>query len=345
MEESEGASVGDLWYLDAAEVARLCETVDPLQVVTDAFLAVRSGRGAVEPEAALRWSASDGTAARSLVLPARYHDSYGCKIINSCVGNLTRGLPRAHGLIVLFDPDTAAPVCIMEAARISALRTAAVSLAALLAVRDAPQARQWAFLGCGRQARTHVELFARHLPAESVVLYDTDAVRGAAFAEDVRQLVPGVSVTAVEQPEAAVRAADVTVAATTTTFPYVELEWLRPGSVFVNVSLDDASEELLIGCEHLFVDDWALVSQDDTRLLGRLAQRGRVSAPGKVAPPGGRQVDAELPDVLAGDYERPVTSTDRVAINPFGMGVHDIALASQVYEAARARGAGAWLPR
>ncbi|WP_157367944.1 hypothetical protein [Alloactinosynnema sp. L-07] len=45
------------------------------------------------------------------------------------------------------------------------------------------------------------------------------------------------------------------------------------------VSLDDATEELLLGCDHLFVDDWTLVSDDDTRLLGRLAGAGRVAGP------------------------------------------------------------------
>src|SRR5690348_4697347 len=97
-------------YLDGAAVASLCARIDPLAVVSEAFLAVRAGRSGVTPEAALRWTAPDGTAARSLILPARHEDTYGCKIINACLGNVDRGLPRAAGLILLYDRETAAPV-------------------------------------------------------------------------------------------------------------------------------------------------------------------------------------------------------------------------------------------
>lgn len=138
-------------YLDGSTVAELCRTVDPLEVVTSALLAVRSGDAAVGPEASLRWTSSDGTAARSLALPARHGD--------------------ARGLV--------------------------------------------------------------------------------GSAQD------------------AMRRATVTFAATTTTTPYVELSWLRPGAVFVNVSLDDATEGLLLGCDHLFVDDIALAARVQAAALER----------------------------------------------------------------------------
>jgi ornithine cyclodeaminase len=359
------APADSLLYLDAADVASLCRRFDPLEVVTEAFLAVRSGEAGVVPEAALRWTADDGTAARSLVLPAWHDRSYGCKIINACVGNPDRGLPRAHGLIVLADPRTAAPVCLMEGSHISAVRTAAVSLAAVEAVRGLAGVRRPALLGCGRQARTHLELLCARTRPAAVTVYDIDAARGAALARYARTLAPDAAVTAVARPEAAVRAADVVVAATTTVTPYVPLEWLRPGAVFVNVSLDDATEDLLLGCDHLFVDDWALVAGDDTRLLGRLAQAGRVTAPGGQRhggpapseprdPPrprtgsktgAARPVDAELAHLLSGAYPRPIGPGDRVVVNPFGMGVHDIALAARVHAAARETGAGTRLPR
>jgi len=334
-----------LRYLDGAAVASLCARIDPLEVVTEAFLAVRAGRSGVAPEAALRWTAPDGTAARSLILPARHEDTYGCKIINACLGNVDRGLPRAAGLILLYDRETAAPVCIMEGAHISALRTAAVSVAALRAVRPLSTVDRVALLGCGRQARTHLELLAAAGGAvESVVAYDLSPDRATAFAEELRTSLPEIKVEVVTDPEPAVRSAPVTFAATTTTTSYVPLAWLPEGSVFLNVSLDDAAEDVLLGAEHLFVDDWELVSEDDTRLLGRLAQAGRATAPGVTAP-GARQVDADLATLLSGGYSRPITATDRTVINPFGMGVHDVALATRVHATARDADMGTLLPR
>ena len=331
-----------LLYLDGATVAKLLSAIDPLAVVTEAFLAVGAGRAAVTPEAALRWTAPDGTAARSLILPARHDRTYGCKIINACLGNRDRGLPRAQGLIVLNGEDTAAPVCLMEAGTISALRTASVSLVALGAVRDLAAVRRVAFLGAGRQARTHLELLAGRTGLTDVLVHDVDDGQARAFAEAAREFAPYARVRTASAEEA-VRAAEVTVAATTTTTPYVRLDWLPPDAVFLNVSLDDADEDVLLGCDHLIVDDWALVSEDTTRLLGRLCHAGRVTAPGAGAPPGGRAVDAELAAVVPDGYA--AGRAGRVVVNPFGMGVHDIALAARVHAAALAAGAGVPLPR
>jgi ornithine cyclodeaminase len=176
------------------------------------------------------------------------------------------------------------------------------------------------------------------------VAYDRSPARAEAFAEEVRAALPDVKVEVVTEAEEAVSSAPVTIAATTTTTSYVPLAWLPAGSVFLNVSLDDAEEDVLLGADHLFVDDWALVSEDDTRLLGRLAQAGRATAPG-VAADGAREVDADLATLLSGGYPRPIAEDDRVVINPFGMGVHDVALATRVHAAAVESQAGLLLPR
>jgi ornithine cyclodeaminase/alanine dehydrogenase-like protein (mu-crystallin family) len=339
------APTDSLLYLSGAEVVELLKTIDPVGVVTSAFLALRSGQAEITPEAALRWTAADGTAARSLVLPARYADAYGCKIINACIGNPDHDLPRAHGLIVLADPDTAAPIGILEGGHISALRTAAVSVAALGAVRDIGAVRHVALIGCGRQSRTHLELLAARTRLATIAVYDTNPERAVDFARAGATLVPAATVTVADSAWAAVHRADVSIAATTTTTPYLPLDWLPVDAVLLNVSLDDAAEDLLLGCGYLVVDDWELVRQDETRLLGRLARVGRISGPGMPAPAGGRAVDAEVGALLAGDGPALGGAPGPVVINPFGMGVHDIAVAAHVFAAARDRHVGTRLPR
>ncbi|MFJ8504866.1 ornithine cyclodeaminase [Streptomyces avermitilis] len=312
------------------------------------------GEAGLAPEAALRWTTTAGDSARSLILPAwagngygyGYGYGYGCKIINASLGNHRHGLPRAAGLIVLNDPETAQPVCVMEGGRISALRTAGVSTAAVRAVCGREGIESVVFLGCGRQARVHHELLTSLFPAVGeVLLYDHDTLRAEEFADAVRAAHPQVAVTVVDHAREAVERARLTIAVTTTTKPYVELDWLPAGGIFVNVSLDDAAESLLLGCDRLFVDDWNLVAADEHRLLGALARAGLVSGPGEPAPTGGRAVDTELPDLLCGSIPRPIGEHDRTVVNPFGMGVHDIALASAVYARAIDTGAGITLPR
>jgi ornithine cyclodeaminase/alanine dehydrogenase-like protein (mu-crystallin family) len=160
-------------YLHSADVTRLCADLPVVDLVQETLLAVRRGEAGVTPEAALRWTTTAGDSARSLILPAWTGDSYGCKIINASLGNHRHGLPRAAGLIVLNDPETAQPVCVMEGGRISALRTAGVSMAALRAIRGREGIESVAFLGCGRQARVHHELLTQLFPTVGeVLLYD-----------------------------------------------------------------------------------------------------------------------------------------------------------------------------
>ncbi|MFJ1749561.1 ornithine cyclodeaminase [Streptomyces sp. NPDC088116] len=333
-------------YLDSTDVQRLCADLSVIGLVEETLAALGRAEAGLSPEAALRWTTASGDSARSLILPAWAGDAYGCKIINASLGNQARGLPRAAGLIVLNDPQTARPVCVMEGGLISALRTAGVSLAAVRAVRDETRITRVAFLGCGRQAEVHAGMLMAAFPAvREIVLFDRDAARAGQLAAALGDAHPRAGVSVAARAREAVERAELTIAVTTTTEPYVELDWLPAGATFVNVSLDDAARSLLLGCDHLFVDDWELVADDHHRLLGVLAGNGLVGAPGKEAPEGGRSVDAELPSLLRGGYDRPVTDHERVVINPFGMGVHDIAVAAAVYRRARERGLGLALPR
>ncbi|MGG7608901.1 ornithine cyclodeaminase [Streptomyces sp. ZG43] len=332
-----------LTYLSGADVAELCADLPVVDLVHDTLLAFARQDAGIAPETALRWTTPTGAAARSLVLPAWTGDVHGCKIINASLGNHRFGLPRAGGLIVLNDPETAQPVCLLEGGLISALRTAGVSLAAVRAVRELAELTSVAVLGCGRQAEVHLDLLATHCPAlETVALHDLDPARAASLPERQRARLEA-DVRVAPSARAAVEQAQLTIAVTTTTEPYVALDWVPEGAVFVNVSLDDAAEDLLLGCEHLFVDNWDLVVDDTHRLLGVLSRSGRVTGPGSPAPEGGRAVDADLPTLLAGAHRRRVGPSDRVVVNPFGMGVHDIALASAVRS--RAAGRGLTLPR
>ncbi|HEU5471247.1 MAG TPA: ornithine cyclodeaminase [Actinophytocola sp.] len=333
-------TTGTITYLDSADVDRLCAGLPVVDLVHETLLAFHRKEAGLFPETGLHWTTPSGASARSLILPAWSGDRYGCKIINASLGNQRLGLPRAAGLIVLNDPETARPVCVMAGGRISALRTAAVSVAAVRAVRDLADITSVAFLGCGRQAEVHLELLTPACPnLTEVLLYDVDRTRAVRLAER------GPNRAVVDRPHDAVAAARLSVAVTTTTESYVELDWVPAGGTFVNVSLDDAAESLLLGCDHLFVDDWDLVTGDDHRLLGVLARAGRVSGPAEPAPEGGRAVDADLPTLLSGGYPRRIAAGDRVVINPFGMGVHDIALAAAVYGGAIRQGIGRSLPR
>ena len=333
------ATEPDLHVLTGDDVRWALSQVDPVEVVARTLAAHARGDTTLPDEAHLPWSTRSGAAARSLALPGAVwtdRPAIGLKVINSSLENPARGLPRAQGLTLLFDPDTARPVALMPAAELSATRTAAYTALSvrLLAVPDVDRI---AVLGCGALARAHLELLAAARPDARFVLHDVVARRAEALADR-----PGR--TAVTDAAEAVAGAQVVVCTTTTTTGYLGLDQLAPGALVAHVSLDDVLPDVVAGADLVVVDDWDLVAADDRRLLGRLWRDGALVGPaGERHDPrhtGGRAVDATMADVVAGTHRGRTGPDQRVLSNPFGMGVLDVALAATVLDAARRAGRG-----
>jgi ornithine cyclodeaminase/alanine dehydrogenase-like protein (mu-crystallin family) len=157
---------GALLYLDRREVESLCQAIDPVAAVREALVLHATGKVVPPEEAYLGWTTPSGGFARSLAMPgyvAGRVQAAGTKIINSSLGNRALGLPRASGVLVLFDLVTAQPSCIMEASFISALRTASVTVLAAQAL-GSRRLRSAALLGCGDLAAAHLQ-FAQQAAA------------------------------------------------------------------------------------------------------------------------------------------------------------------------------------
>ncbi len=341
---STNGSGSGLLYLTEADVELACREVDPLACVAEALAAHAAGEVELPDEAVLRWEPSGGGAARTLNMPGRIAGAVpvvGTKIINASVGNPASGLPRASGLTLLFNPVTARPEAILQAASISALRTAAVStLAARHLQPDVPQVL--GVIGAGPIARAHILLMMEHLAIARVLVCDQVGDRAQALVRGIRDAFPGpVEVEDLADPKAVVQEADIVVTATTTTTAYIGYDWLKPGAVVVNVSLDDLEEEAYLRADRLYVDDWNLVVADTQRLLGRLARAGKVAAPGPAgngAP--ARPVDGTLGQLVTGTCPGRDDDGQIIVVNPFGMAICDLAIASRVHEVALLRGYG-----
>ncbi|PYK10516.1 MAG: ornithine cyclodeaminase, partial [Verrucomicrobia bacterium] len=97
------------------------------------------------------------------LMPALTPNGLGLKAVTFYPSNAERGIPTHMATIFLVDPETGAPLAIMDGRLITEMRTAAVSAVAtkLLARRDA---KILAILGSGVQARSHFEAlqFVRH---------------------------------------------------------------------------------------------------------------------------------------------------------------------------------------
>ena len=70
--------------------------------------------------------------------------SAGMKWVSGYPENLSRGLPYISGLLILNDPDTGIPTCVMDCTWITAMRTGAATAVAA-STSPVRTAQRWAF--------------------------------------------------------------------------------------------------------------------------------------------------------------------------------------------------------
>ncbi|MFF8911484.1 ornithine cyclodeaminase family protein [Streptomyces olivaceoviridis] len=343
-----------LLYLSRSDVEQACAHLDPVGTVREALLLHAAGRTTLPEEAYLPWDTSVGTFARSISLPGALwgeRPALGVKTINSSLVNPSHGLPRAQGLITLFDHDTAYPTAVLEAAHISALRTAAYTVLSTR-VLAAKGCERVAVIGCGALAAAHVRLLVAELGEKTAFhVYDLDPSQAQSLAATLR--ATGVDVRTAASARAAVTGAQLVVTTTVTTTGYLPFAWLDPGTLVAHVSLDDVLPDVVALSDLVVVDDWSLVSHDDRRLLGRMYRSGDLAGPdgelfeaeAEADGARARKVDATLADIVSGSRPGRRTPEQIILSNPFGMGILDVAVAAEVLHTATALGLGRTLPR
>jgi ornithine cyclodeaminase/alanine dehydrogenase-like protein (mu-crystallin family) len=336
-----------LLYLTHRDVEQACQQLDSIGIIYEMFLLRSAGQTILPDEAYLGWKNELGENVRSLNMPGYVGGSINCvgtKIINGNIDNYKRGYPRASGLTLLHDPITARTFCIMEGAHISSLRTASVSLLAAQELKG-PDIECVGVIGAGMLAQAHIALLAkerqkRYPRLQQIILFDLSAERSAALQDTYAATLKEaeLELRIVSSPEEAVRQAQLIIAATTTTEGYIPFAWLQPGAILVNISLDDPLPEVVLRADSVIVDDWMLVKNDPRRLIGRMYRAGQVVGPGERVETQDqpcRRIDAELGDIVAGTKVGRQSISDIILVNPFGMAIEDVALASRVYQRAR----------
>lgn len=345
----------EVLYLDAAQVSKCLESIDPVEITRQAHMMHALGRTELPLESYMRWSTPSGSTARSLSMPAAIlgeHIDIGVKIINASLSNTSNSIARANGVTMLFESETGRVKTIMDAGKISSVRTAATSI---LSFRALPKRRDTtlSIIGAGVLGSAHIDVAVHALARLSQILIHDQVASKAQRLVDERSYECAqrdVSLDVSTDLHRTVSSADYLVTATTATEPYIDARWLDREVCVSNVSLDDLPPEAYIRAQHLLVDDWDLVTADRNRLLGKMHRHHQIGGPGESPEGYRRMVNATLGEVLlaqsAGSKDLlSAPPAGAVIFNPFGVAISDIALATQVDRVARASCSGRRLKR
>ena len=149
------------------------------------------------------------------------------KLITIWQGNDAKAMPTHQGVVVVFDPETGAPTALLDAARLTAIRTAAVTAVATRALAR-EDVRELAILGAGAQARPHIEAMLTVRSFQRVRIWNRTTERAARLAEALRTYFD-IAIDSVPTAREAVTGADVVCTLTAAREPVLLGEWLAPG--------------------------------------------------------------------------------------------------------------------
>jgi ornithine cyclodeaminase/alanine dehydrogenase-like protein (mu-crystallin family) len=211
----------------------------------------------------------------------------------------------------------------MDSTEITARRTAACS--ALAAQRLAPaNARHLALIGCGVQARYHVEALAQLFSLESIALYDNVAERAIELAGDLQDRF---NVEVQPSPAAAARGAQIIVTATPSRTALLDASDVDAGCFIAGVGADSAGKQelspALLGRARVVPDVLAQAIH-----MGDLQHAVRAGVMTQA------DIHGELADVVLGRVPGRTSAGQIFIFDSTGTGIADLAAAEIVYERA-----------
>jgi ornithine cyclodeaminase len=313
--------------LTASDVERLLPMADCIEAMAGAFRAIADGT-AVQP---LRQVTHVPNGAGSLYsmpayLPSPDGGTLSVKLITLFHGNARVGLESHQGLIVLFSGEHGEPLALIEAASVTAIRTAAVSA---LATRylSLPDSSVLAILGSGVQARSHLEAMRAVRPISHVRVWSRSPERARAFVRQTHDRF-SVNIEAVSSAEAAVRGADIICTVSAAREPVLHSDWVSAGAHInaIGSSTPDARE---IDSETV-ARAWVFVDSREAALT----EAGDLLIPIEEGVIGPEHIKADLAELVAGRSPGREGGAEVTLFKSLGLAVEDAAAARRIYDQA-----------
>jgi ornithine cyclodeaminase/alanine dehydrogenase len=317
-------------YLSQADINRINlpmkKIIEQLEI---AFTEKAEGRVEMPPKPGIHPGGSDNFIhAMPAYIPAI--KSAGIKWVSGFPCNQEKGLPYISGLLILNDPVTGLPISVMDCVWITAKRTgAATAIAAKRLAR--PDSSVVGVLGCGVQGRSNIEALHVDFPLKQVKAYDIVPEVTAQYASDIEAQY-GLEVTPVDRPKDAVSGCDMVV----TAGPILK----KPHATIQKGWMDEGAFASLVDFDSYWHPD--ALKESDKFCTDDIPQFRHYQEVGYLEdiPP----IYADLGELVAEHKPGRETPEERNITCNLGLAMDDMAVAPLIYQRAKERGIGTWLP-
>jgi len=288
----------------SADIERAVSPHEAYDAVKAAFIAHARGEWTMQPKLYVtNYPAGDFRA-----MPALGGGHALLKWVTSFPDNPSKGLPTVSGLVLLSDAETGALLALLDAAGVTALRTAAAAVIAAETLCR-PGAESIAVVGCGVNGAETARMFGAL--GSDVALWDVDAARAASVAERLgAHVAPSL---------ADALAADIVVTVTPGRDILFPAGSLREGQHVSLMGADGPGKAEVAVAEleraDLFCDDWEQASHGGELAAGVAA--GVVT----------RERVTEIGLVLTEEAEGRRSARDITLFDSTGLAIQDLAIA------------------
>jgi ornithine cyclodeaminase/alanine dehydrogenase-like protein (mu-crystallin family) len=319
----------ELLYLSSEDVARVgLPVVEVIAAVEAAFREKGEGRAEMPPKPGIHPMPDAFIHAMPAYLSGM--GAAGMKWVSGFPDNKKRGLPYISGLLILNDPGTGIPTCVMDASWVTAKRTAAATaVAAKYLARQ--ESSVFGMLGCGVQGRTNLEAVNAAFDGLDLVrAYDIDREVSGRYANDMK-IAYGLEVEVVSEPRKAVEGSDIVVTAGPILKhpqPTIDAGWLKEGGFACPLDFDSYwKPEAMMAVDKFCTDD-----------IGQLMYYQTVGYFSGIP-----EIHADLSEIVLGNKSGRESDGERTMSMNLGVAIEDMATAKLVYEGAKKKGVGTWL--
>ncbi len=240
-------------------------------------------------------------------------------------------LPSISSTTVINRLSDGAPLGSVESALLTRMRTAAVSAAAIKALKP-NGIRSVALLGAGAHAQTHLDMLrALFADLEAIHLWNRTRSNLEPLLKQAANGPTRVS------PHAdwrdATADADVVICCTSSPQPFLDRSAVRPGRLIMQIGFHEVMFETIAATDLVTVDLWGDFANKSAKSLFQMYRAGEFSS---------GQVAADLPALLLDKWCPPPEAS--LYFSSFGLNVFDIAFAARVLRQANALNIGILLP-
>jgi ornithine cyclodeaminase/alanine dehydrogenase len=313
-------------YLSEADIARLGLTATDVLAALESGLAASREKSFTVPKLGLPIGA--GRFFSTMPVASAALGLGGMKWVGVDAANSARGLPNVSALVVLNSFENGRPVAVMGGEWITAVRTAAMSAAAAKRLAS-PESATIGFIGTGLQARSHLDALRPLFPRlKRALLRGRSEASLASFERYVREAeLEPVRAGSAEEVMDAAEVLVTTVPAQPGFKPFLEGGRVRPGGF---VAMVDLGRSWLPQSFSAF----DVIATDEREQSTAHAHEGKM--------PYGGPWSADLVELVTAPPPRDPKA--RTAFLFAGMALSDLIVAATIFERAKDRNAGTWLP-